>query len=78
MADAGEGAAAARPSAKKGAVDYVALEADVQAQLQVAAQARAPACASVDAALTPPSLPCRAASPRRLRHCSTSRRRSAW
>ena len=42
MADAAEGAAAARPSAKKGAVDYAALEADVQAQLQVAAQARTP------------------------------------
>ena len=42
MADAADGAAAARPSVKKGTVDYAALEADVQAQLQVAAQARAP------------------------------------
>ena len=42
MADAADGAAAAHPSVKKGAVDYAALEANVQAQLQVAAQARAP------------------------------------
>ena len=40
MADA-SGAAAPRPAVKKGAVDYAALEADVQAQLQVAAQVRA-------------------------------------
>jgi hypothetical protein len=44
MADAAADGAppAPRPAAKKGTVDYAALEADVQAQLQVAAQARAP------------------------------------
>ena len=78
MADAGEGAAAPRPSAKKGAVDYAALEADVQAQLQVAAQARAPAWPERRPSPNASAVPCRAASPRRLRLCSTSRRRSAW
>jgi hypothetical protein len=44
MADAAADGAppAPRPAAKKGTVDYAALEADVQAQMQVAAQARAP------------------------------------
>jgi hypothetical protein len=86
MADAqmADAEAAARPGAapaKKGVVDYAALEADVQAQLQVAAQVRAPQRAlqrlsspNNGAALAPR----RAASPRLLKRCSTSRRRSVW
>ncbi len=46
MADAEDVVARPAGAAKKGKVDYVALEADVQAQLQVASQVRAPRAAA--------------------------------
>ena len=46
MADAEDVVARPAGAAKKGKVDYVALEADVQAQLQVASQVRAPRTAA--------------------------------
>jgi hypothetical protein len=68
MADAEDVASGSRPAGatKKGKVDYVQLEADVQAQLQAASQARASRAACVLA--FPPS--------RRLLRTHTMERRS--